>query len=117
MLLTVIMQNIVKIIDVAVEIFLIFLYFSLLSQGKRSDILTILLYVLMVTALSATVLIFDNTMVCFLVTVGILSYIVFIVYNDSLKHRLFWILIYLLIIFIKDGVFKLSLIINNCKQI
>lgn len=98
------LQNAIEIVNVAVEIFLIFLYFSLLSKLKRSKLSAAASYILMVAVLSAAVILSDNTLVYFTVSVGILFFAAFIVYDDSFRHNIFWILIYLLIISVADPI-------------
>ena len=98
------LQNIIEIANTAVEMLLIFVYFSLLSKRRRGNLISVLSYVLTIVALSVSVLMSDNNLVHFAATICILVYVAFVVYIDSLKHRLFWISIYLLIISLADPI-------------
>lgn len=102
--LPVIIQNLIEIVNVAVEMILIFLYFSLLSNRRCSKVMFFISYVLMVSCLSAAVLCFDNTIIYFITTVGILTYTAFIVYSETVRKRILLILIYLLIISLADPI-------------
>ena len=53
-------QNIIEIANIAIEIILIYLYFSLLSKRKIGKIPFILSYLLSVVILSVIVLLSDN---------------------------------------------------------
>lgn len=100
----VILQNLIEILNTAVEMFLIFLYFSLLSKRKIGNIALILPYVLSVTALSVSVLATDNLLISLFTTLGILTAIAFLCFEDSVKHRIFWITLYMLIISVTDPI-------------
>lgn len=100
--LSIIIQNIIEVVNIAVEMILIFLYFSLLSSRRCSKAMFFISYVLMVSCLSFAVLHFDNTIINFIATIGILIYTAFIVYSETVKKRILLILIYLLIISIAD---------------
>lgn len=56
----------------------------------------------MVSCLSFSVLYFDNTIIYFITTIGILIYTAFIVYSETVRKSILLILIYLLIISIAD---------------
>lgn len=98
------LQNIIEIANTAVEMLLIFIYFSLLSKKRRGNLVSALSYILTIAALSVSVLMSENNIVHFIATICILAYVAFVVYIDSLKHRIFWISIYLLIISIADPI-------------
>ncbi len=98
----VIIQNLIEVVNIAVEMILIFLYFSLLSNRRCSNVMYFLSYVLVVSCLSFAVLYFDNTIIYFITTIGILIYTAFIVYSETVRKSILLILIYLLIISIAD---------------
>lgn len=100
--LPVIIQNLIEVVNIAVEMILIFLYFSLLSNRRCSNVMYFLSYVLVVSCLSFAVLYFDNTIIYFITTIGILIYTAFIVYSETVRKSILLILIYLLIISIAD---------------
>lgn len=102
--LPVIIQNLIEIVNIAVEMLLIFLYFSLLSRRRCSKVMFFISYVLMVSCLSFAVLCFDNTIIYFITTIGILIYTAFVVYSETIRKRILLILIYLLIISIADPI-------------
>lgn len=102
--LPVIIQNLIEVVNIAVEMILIFLYFSLLSNRRCSNVMYFLSYVLMVSCLSFSVLYFDNTIIYFITTIGILIYTAFIVYSETVRKSILLILIYLLIISIADPI-------------
>lgn len=100
----VIIQNLIEIVNIAVEMILIFLYFSLLSSRRCSKAMFFISYVLMVFCLSFAVLYFDNTIIYFITTIGILTYTAFVVYSETIRKRILLILIYLLIISLADPI-------------
>lgn len=100
----VLLQNIIEIANVSVEMFLIFLYFSLLSKLKWGKIITALFYVLTVAVLSTAVIVLDNPFMYLTVSVALLFFTAFVVYKDSIKHNLLWILLYVLIISLAEPI-------------
>ncbi len=102
--LPVIIQNLIEVVNIAVEMILIFLYFSLLSSRRCGKVMYFLSYVLMVSCLSFAVLYFDNTIIYFITTIGILTYTAFVVYSETIRKRILLILIYLLIISLADPI-------------
>ena len=58
--LPVLIENIIEIVNVAIEMMLVFLYFSLLSKAKVNKAVLYLSYLLSTVILSATVLLTDN---------------------------------------------------------
>ncbi len=102
--LPVIIQNLIEVVNIAVEMILIFLYFSLLSSRRCGKVMYFLSYVLMVSCLSFAVLYFDNTIIYFITTIGILTYTAFVVYSETIMKRILLILIYLLIISLADPI-------------
>ena len=61
--LPVLIENIIEIVNVAIEMMLVFLYFSLLSKAKVNKAVLYLSYLLSTVILSATVLLTDNILV------------------------------------------------------
>lgn len=61
--LPVLIENIIEIVNVAIEMMLVFLYFSLLSKAKVNKVILYLSYLLSTSILSATVLLTDNILV------------------------------------------------------
>lgn len=83
---------------------LIFLYFSLLSEKKNNKIAIVLSYLGSVVLMSFSVLLLGNFIVNFFVTAIVLAVISFANFDDNLKHRIFLIFIYLLIISLADPI-------------
>ena len=67
------LHNIIEIANVMVEMVLIFLYFSLLSEKKHHSRMPVLIaYILSTVVLSATVLLKAEALILLLVSTGIL---------------------------------------------
>ena len=97
-------QNIIEIANVAVEMILVFLYFSLLSKRKINKCLFCAAYILTTSILSSVVL-FVNDIFLYLVTTTVLiSLVAFLCFEDSVRHKFFWIVIFLLIISISEPI-------------
>lgn len=97
-------QNIIEIANVAVEMILVFLYFSLLSKRKINKCLFFATYILTTSILSSVVL-FVNDIFWYLVTTTVLiSLVAFLCFEDSVRHKIFWIVIFLLIISISEPI-------------
>lgn len=102
--LSVLVQNIIEIINVAVEMILVFLYFLLLSKRKISKLLFGIAYILS-TAILSSVVLFANDIFIYLVTTTILiSLIAFLCFDDSVLHKIFWITLFLLIISVSEPI-------------
>ena len=98
----VILQNVIEIINSSVEMFLIFLYFSLLSKRRVGKIGYIASYLLSVAALSASVLLTNEILLSLFITLGILTAVAFYCFEDTIRRRLLMIALYMLIISIAD---------------
>jgi two-component system sensor histidine kinase AgrC len=97
-------QNIIEIANVAVEMILVFLYFSLLSKRKINKCLFCAAYILTTSILSSVVL-FVNDIFLYLVTTTVLiSLVAFLCFEDSVRNKIFWIVIFLLIISISEPI-------------
>lgn len=104
MILSVFVQNIIEIINVAVEMILVFLYYSLLSKRKISKPLFFIAYILS-TAILSSVVLFVNDIFIYLVTTTILiSSIAFLCFDDSIRHKIFWTTLFLLIISVSEPI-------------
>ena len=90
--------------NISIELLLTFLYFSLLSEKKNNKTAIVLSYLGSVVLMSFSVLLFGNFIVNFLVTAIVLAVVSFVNFEDNLKHRVFLIFIYLLIISIADPI-------------
>lgn len=99
-----IFQNGIEIANVAVEIFLIFLYFSLLCKRKIEKTPLILSYLLSSGILSAVVLLSSSIFLNLITTTALISIIAFLCYDDTIRHKIFLIAIYLLIISISEPI-------------
>lgn len=97
-------ENVIEIANVAVEIALIFLYFSLLSRRRNKVIISLITYLLSTVLLSTVVLYSDNIVIYLLTTTVIIGAISFICFEDSIKHRIFWTVIYLMIISVSEPI-------------
>lgn len=97
-------QNIIEIANIAIEIILIYLYFSLLSKRKIGKIPFILSYLLSVVILSVIVLLSDNIFLYLVATTILISLISLICFDDTIRHRIFWVTIYLMIISIAEPI-------------
>ena len=102
--LPVLLQNIIEIANVAVEILLIFLYLSLLSKRKIDKLPLVFSYLIATAFLSAVVLLSDNIFLNLVLTTVLISLISFLCFDDTIKHRIFWIAIYLLIISVSEPI-------------
>ena len=98
----VILQNLVEIINASVEMFLIFLYFSLLSSRRVGKAGYIIAYLLSVAALSASVLLTDELLLSLFITLGILTAVAFYCFEDTIRRRILMIALYMLIISVAD---------------
>ena len=98
----VILQNLIEIINSSVEIFLIFLYFSLLSNRRVGEFAYITAYLLSVAALSASVLLTDKLLLSLFITLGILTAVAFYCFEDTIRRRILMIALYMLIISVAD---------------
>jgi len=103
-ILPVLLQNIIETANVAVEMLLIFIYFSLLSKRKMNKLSFLLSYLLSTTTLSIVILLSDNIFLYLVSTIILLALISFFCFDDTIKHRIFWIAIYLLIISVADPI-------------
>ena len=102
--LPVLIENIIEIVNVAIEMMLVFLYFSLLSKAKVNKAVLYLSYLLSTVILSATVLLTDNILVYLITTIILISSMSFICYDDSIRHKIFWNILFLLIISISEPI-------------
>ncbi|WP_417123668.1 GHKL domain-containing protein [Ruminococcus bicirculans (ex Wegman et al. 2014)] len=100
----VLIENIIEIVNVAIEMMLVFLYFSLLSKAKVNKAVLYLSYLLSTVILSATVLLTDNILVYLITTIILISSMSFICYDDSIRHKIFWNILFLLIISISEPI-------------
>ena len=98
MRLSILLQNEIEIANVAVEIFLIFLYFSLLCKRKIKKISLLLFFLLFTGILSTIVLLSDSIVLNLATTTILISITAFLCFDDTIRHKIFWIVIYLLII-------------------
>lgn len=98
------LQSGIEIINVAIEMFLIFLYFSLLCKRKIKKSFLILLFFLFTSILSAIVLLSDSIVLNLITTTVLISIIAFLCFDDTIRHKIFWIAIYLLIISISEPI-------------
>lgn len=98
----VILQNLIEIINASVEMFLIFLYFSLLSSRRVGKAGYIIAYLLSVAALSASVLLTDELLLSLFITLGILTAVAFYCFEDTIRRRILMIALYMLIISVAD---------------
>jgi hypothetical protein len=97
-------QNTIEVLNVAIEIALIFLYFSLLSKCKEKKATLFATYLLATILLSSVVLYSNSILICLLTTTVLISAVSFICFKDSVKHRIFWIVIYLMIISVSEPI-------------
>lgn len=102
--LPVFVQNVIEVVNISIELILIFLYFSLLSEKKNNKTAIALSYLGSVVLLSSSVFLSGNFIVNFLVTAIVLALVSFVNFEDNLKHRFFLIFIYLLIISLADPI-------------
>lgn len=113
--LPVLIENIIEIVNVAIEMMLVFLYFSLLSKAKVNKAVLYLSYLLSTVILSATVLLTDNILVYLITTIILISSMSFICYDDSIRHKIFWNILFLLIISISEPIVIALLCIANMR--
>lgn len=113
--LPVLIENIIEIVNVAIEMMLVFLYFSLLSKAKVNKAVLYLSYLLSTVILSATVLLTDNILVYLITTIILISSMSFICYDDSIRHKIFWNILFLLIISISEPIVIGLLCIANMR--
>lgn len=104
MILPVFLKNLIEVGNIGIELLLIFLYFSLLSEKKGNKTAIVLSYLGSVVLMSISVLLFGNFIVNFFVTAIVLAVVSFVNFEDDFKHRFFLIFIYLLIISIADPI-------------
>ncbi len=104
MILPVFLKNLIEVGNICIELLLIFLYFSLLSEKKGNKTAIVLSYLGSVVLMSISVLLFGNFIVNFFVTAIVLAVVSFVNFEDDFKHRFFLIFIYLLIISIADPI-------------
>ena len=104
MRLSILLQNEIEIANVAVEIFLIFLYFSLLCKRKIKKISLLLFFLLFTGILSTIVLLSDSIVLNLAKTTILISITAFLCFDDTIRHKIFWIVIYLLIISISEPI-------------
>ncbi|MGN0630828.1 MAG: GHKL domain-containing protein [Ruminococcus sp.] len=97
-------ESIIEIANVAVEIFLIFLYLSLLCKRKIEKISLILFYLLSSGILSAVVLLSNSVFLNLITTTALIAIIAFLCFEDTIRNKIFWIAIYLLIISISEPI-------------
>lgn len=97
-------QNIIEIANVAVEMILVFLYFSLLSKQKINKCLYFVAYILATSILSSVVLFVNDIFLYLVTTTVIISLVAFLCFEDSVRHKIFWIVIFLLIISISEPI-------------
>lgn len=97
------LHNIIEIANVMVEMVLIFLYFSLLSERKHHSRMPVLIaYILFTVTLSATVLLKAEALILLLVSTGILFGIAMLLYAEPVRNKVLWVFIYVLIITIAE---------------
>ena len=97
-------ENIIEIANVTVEVLLVFLYFSLLSKRKISKCLFYTAYIFAVAILSAVVISVDDIFLYLVATTIIISLVAYLCFDDSIRHKVFWIVIFLLIISISEPI-------------
>lgn len=82
----VLLQNIIETANVAVEMLLIFIYFSLLSKRKMNKLSFLLSYLLPTTTLSIVILLSDNIFLYLVSTIILLALISFFCFDDTIKQ-------------------------------
>jgi hypothetical protein len=82
MILPVLVQNIIEISNVAIEIALVFLYFSLLSKRKISKFLFSVAYIITTVILSAVVLLVSDIFLHLVTTTILISLVAFLCFDD-----------------------------------
>ena len=88
MVLPVFVQNLIEVGNISIELLLIFLYFSLLSEKKNNKAAMVSSYLGSIVLMSISVLLLVNFIVNFFVT----AMVSFVNFEDNLKHRVstFW---------------------------
>ncbi len=97
-------ENIIEIANVTVEMLLVFLYFSLLSKRKISKCLFYTAYIFAAAILSAVVISVDDIFLYLVATTIIINLVAYLCFDDSIRHKVFWIVIFLLIISISEPI-------------
>lgn len=97
-------QNVIEIINAAVEMLLVFLYFSLLSRRKINKFLFYAVYIFATVILSSVVLSVDDIFLYLVSTIVIISLVALLCFEDSVRHKIFWIAIFLLIISVSEPI-------------
>lgn len=100
----ILIENIIEIVNVSIELLLVFLFFSLLSKRKTGKIVTTVVYLLSVASLSAIILLTDNVLVNLLSTIIIVCLISVICFDDTVSHKVFWNVLFLLIISVSEPI-------------
>lgn len=100
----ILIENIIEIVNVSIELLLVFLFFSLLSKRKVGKIVTTVVYLLSVASLSAIILLTDNVLVNLLSTIIIVCLISVICFDDTVSHKVFWNVLFLLIISVSEPI-------------
>lgn len=100
----VVVQNIIEIANVAVEMLLVFLYFSLLSKRKVNKLFFSATYIISTIMLSSVVLFVDDIFMYLVTTTTIISLVAYFCFDDSVRNKIFWIVIFLLIISISEPI-------------
>jgi len=101
-ILPVIFQNSIEIFNVIIEIFFIFLYFSILSKRRVSNTIFSMAYIFSVVSLSASVLLTDNLLLSLFITLGILIVISFYCFEDTIRRKILMIVLFMLIISVAE---------------
>lgn len=104
MILSVWVQNIIEIVNVSVEMILVFLYYSLLSRRKISKPLFFIAYIFSTAILSSVVLFVNDIFTCLVTTTILISSVAFLCFEDSIRHKIFWIALFLLIISVSEPI-------------
>ncbi len=100
----ILIENIIEIVNVSIELLLVFLFFSLLSKRKVGKIVTTVVYLISVASLSAIILLTDNVLVNLLSTIIIVCLISVICFDDTVSHKVFWNVLFLLIISVSEPI-------------
>jgi hypothetical protein len=82
MILPILVQNIIEISNAAIEIALVFLYFSLLSKRKISKFLFSVAYIITTVILSAVVLLVSDIFLHLVTTTILISLVAFLCFDD-----------------------------------
>ena len=100
----ILIENIIEIVNVSIELLLVFLFFSLLSKQKVGKIVTTVVYLISVASLSAIILLTDNVLANLLSTIIIVCLISVICFDDTVSHKVFWNVLFLLIISVSEPI-------------